>query len=278
MRSARGERHGKPSRRELAKRKTVIQTKAIVPISVFAIPGLLAIECAMHQHSQTGGAAPKVTVKIDAGLKKKCPRAALACVTARVAAGASPAELLQEMKTRENEIQKLPFPRGVLASPQVEATRAAYKALGKDPSRYRGSAEALLRRMVAGKGLPEINAVVDVINLVSVESRLPVGLYDLGHVVGEIVFRAGRAGETYKGIGKYDLNLEGLPLFADTVGPHGSATSDSERTMVTGATKHVLAIIVSFSGTEGLERWAQRMSALLTQHAAGQNVEIQIIQ
>jgi len=238
----------------------------------------LVVECGTHQHIQARGAATKVTVTIDAGLKKKCPRTALACVTARVEAGASPAALLEEMKMRENEIQKLPFPRGVLASSQVEATRAAYKALGKDPSRYRGSAEALLRRMVAGKGLPEINAVVDVINLVSVESRLPVGLYDLGHVVGEIVFRAGRAGETYKGIGKYDLNLEGLPLFADTVGPHGSATSDSERTMVTSATKQVLAIIVSFSGTEGLERWAQRMAALLTQHAAGQSVEVQIIQ
>ncbi len=217
-------------------------------------------------------------ITIDAKLKAKCPRTALGCVTARVEAGASPAALLQEMKTRENEIQKLPFPRGVLASPQVEATRTAYKALGKDPSRYRGSAEALLRRVVAGKGLPEINSVVDVINLVSVESRLPVGLYDLGHVVGEIVFRAGRAGETYKGIGKYDLNLEGLPLFADTVGPHGSATSDSERTMVTAATKHVLTIIVSFGGAEGLDRWTQRMSALLTQHAAGQGLEIQIIQ
>src|SRR5881296_2817259 len=219
-----------------------------------------------------------MTVTIDPKLKAKCPRTALACVTARVETGASPAALLEEIKTRENEIQKLPFPRGVLESPQVETARKAYKALGKDPARYRGSAEALLRRVVAGKGLPQINAVVDVINLVSVESRLPIGLYDLGHVVGDIVFRAGRAGETYKGIGKYDLNLEGLPLFADTVGPHGSATSDSERTMVTGATKHVLAIIVSFSGTEGLERWAQRMSALLTQHAAGQNVEIQIIQ
>ena len=199
-------------------------------------------------------------------------------MTARVEAGASPAALLQEMKTRENEIQRLPFPRGVLESPQVEATRKAYKALGKDPARYRGSAEALLRRVVAGKGLPQINAVVDVINLVSVESRLPIGLYDLGHIVGEIVFRAGRAGETYKGIGKYDLNLEGLPLFADTVGPHGSATSDSERTMVTGATKQVLAIIISFGGAEGLERWAQRMSALLTQYAAGQDVEIRLIQ
>jgi DNA/RNA-binding domain of Phe-tRNA-synthetase-like protein len=219
-----------------------------------------------------------MNVTIDPKLKAKCPRTALACVTALVEAGASSAALLQEMKTREDEIQKLPFPRGVLESAQVETTRKAYKALGKDPARYRGSAEALLRRVVAGKGLPQVNAVVDVINLVSVESRLPIGLYDLGHVVGDIVFRAGRGGETYKGIGKYDLNLEGLPLFADTVGPHGSATSDSERTMVTAATHKVLAVIISFGGAEGLERWAQRMSALLKQYAAGQDVETKIIQ
>src|SRR5713226_6408517 len=216
-------------------------------------------------------------VTIDPKLKTKCPRTALGCVTARVEAGASPAALLQEMKARETEIQKLPFPRGVLASPQVEATRVAYKALGKDPSRYRGSAEALLRRVVAGKGLPHINAVVDVINLVSVESRLPIGLYDLAHVTGEIVFRAGRTGETYKGIGKYDLNLEGLPLFADTAGPHGSATSDSERTMVTAATKEILAVIVSFGGAENLDRWTQRLGALLQQYAAGNEIITNIV-
>src|SRR6202035_5504259 len=114
-------------------------------------------------------------------------------------AGASPAALGEELKNRCAEIQKLPFPRGVLESPQVEAARTAYRALGKDPARYRGSAEALLRRVVGGKGLPQINAVVDVINLVSVESRLSIGLYDLVHVEGDITFRAGRSGETYKG-------------------------------------------------------------------------------
>jgi DNA/RNA-binding domain of Phe-tRNA-synthetase-like protein len=208
-------------------------------------------------------------ITIDRKLQAKCPRTALACVTARVEAGASHTALLEEMRARETEIQKLPFPRGVLATPQVEATRMAYKALGKDPSRYRGSAEALLRRVVAGKGLPQINAVVDAINLVSVESRLPIGLYDLGRVTGEIVFRAGRAGETYKGIGKYDLNLEGLPIFCDVAGPHGSATSDSERTMVTAETKEILAVIVSFGGTENLGRWTQRLTTLLQQYAAG---------
>src|SRR5258708_21961118 len=113
-------------------------------------------------------------VTIDPKLKTKCPRRGLGCVRARVEEGASPAALLEEMKARETEIQKLPFPRGVLESPQIVAARAAYKALGKDPARYRGSAEALLRRVVAGKGLPQINSVVDVINLVSVESRLPI--------------------------------------------------------------------------------------------------------
>jgi DNA/RNA-binding domain of Phe-tRNA-synthetase-like protein len=217
-------------------------------------------------------------ITIDPKLKSKCPRTALACVTARVETGPSPAALQEEMKMRESDIQKLAFPRGVLAAPQVEATRVAYKALGKDPARYRGSAEALLRRMVAGKGLPQINSVVDVINLVSVESRLPIGLYDLGHVTGEIVFRAGQAGETYKGIGKYDLNLEGLPIFCDTAGPHGSPTSDSERTMVTAATKEVFAVIVSFGGVENLSRWTERISTLLTQHAAGQDIKIELFQ
>jgi len=216
-------------------------------------------------------------VTIDPGLKEKCPRTALGCLTAHVRAGQAPGALYAELQTRAAEIEQLPFPRGVLESPQIEATRRAYKALGKDPARYRGSAEALLRRVVAGKGMPHINSVVDVINLVSLESRLPVGLYDAARVNGDVVFRAGRAGETYKGIGKYDLNLEGLPLFADSQGPHGSATSDSERTMVTSQTSEILAIIVSFDGPENLDRWSQRMSALLAQFAAGQNIEIQVV-
>jgi DNA/RNA-binding domain of Phe-tRNA-synthetase-like protein len=216
-------------------------------------------------------------VTIDEALKKKCPRTALGCVTARVETRNSPQELTDEMHKRMQDILKLPYARGVLEAPQILATRAAYKALGKDPARYRGSAEALLRRVIAGKGLPEINAVVDVINLVSVESRVPVGLYDIDHVNGDIVFRVGRAGESYPGIGKYDLNLEGLPVFCDATGPHGSPTSDSERTMVTSETQRVLAVIVSFSGSELLERWTQRMMELLRLHASAQACESSIV-
>ena len=217
------------------------------------------------------------TVNIDAEMKAKCLRVALACVTAEVEAGATPEGLDKELRVCDEKILKLAEPKAALESAAILATRAAYKALGKDPARYRGSAEALLRRVIAGKGLPRINSVVDAINLVSVESRLPVGLYDLEHVQGDIVFRAGRAGETYKGIGKYDLNLEGLPVFCDAMGPHGSPTSDSERTMVTAATKQVIAIIISFSGEDNLERWAQKTAELLVLYAAAQKPETQLL-
>jgi DNA/RNA-binding domain of Phe-tRNA-synthetase-like protein len=218
-----------------------------------------------------------VLLTIDEALQRKCPRTALGCVTAHVEAAAAPPELLSEMQACVDEILKLPYPRGVLESSGITATRSAYKALGKDPARYRGSAEALLRRVIAGKGLPQINAVVDVINLVSVESRLSIGLYDLAHLSGDIVFRAGRAGETYKGIGKYDLNLEGLPVFCDAAGPHGSPTSDSERTMVTPETKRVVAVVISFGGRDGLERWTQRLSDLFQRYASGSSIEQEIL-
>jgi DNA/RNA-binding domain of Phe-tRNA-synthetase-like protein len=216
-------------------------------------------------------------IAMDEELKKKCPRAALGCVWAGVTASAASAELIGEMDAAVTKILTLLEPKAVLEGPAVLATRRGYKALGKDPARYRGSAEALLRRVISGKGLPQIHAVVDVINLVSVESRLPIGLYDLAQVRGDVLFRAGRAGETYKGIGKYDLNLESLPLFADAEGPHGSATSDSERTMVTLETTEVLAILVSFGGAEGLVGWMEKLKGLLEKYAGGRDIRTEVV-
>lgn len=214
---------------------------------------------------------------IDPGLKKKCPSVALGCVTARVHTGDSTLELLAEMDLCEAGILKNADPRAILEAPAISATRAGYRALGKDPARYRGSAEALLRRIISGKHFPSINCVVDIINLVSVESRLPIGLYDLAKVQGDIVFRVGRSGETYKGIGKFDLNLEDLPVFCDAAGPHGSPTSDSERTMVTSSTERVAAILVSFGGPQPLEVWCRRMTGLMERYAEGRELRTEVV-
>ena len=216
-------------------------------------------------------------LSIDPALKKKCPSVALGLVTAQVRTGDSSLELLAEMENCEAGLLKSADPRALLDAPAISATRAGYRALGKDPARYRGSAEALLRRIISGKHFPSINSVVDIINLVSVESRLPIGLYDLAHVQGDIVFRGGRKGETYKGIGKFDLNLEDLPVFCDASGPHGSPTSDSERTMVTSSTERVAAILISFGGPQSLDAWCRRMSALFEKYAEGREMRTQIV-
>src|SRR6202166_1478292 len=211
-------------------------------------------------------------LSIDSGLKKKCPTVALGCVTAHVRTGDSSLELLAELDLCEGGILKNADPRAILETPAISAARAGYRALGKDPARYRGSAEALLRRIISGKHFPSINCLVDIINLVSVESRLPIRLYDLAKAQGDIVFRVGRRDETYKGIGKFDLNLEDLPVFCDAVGPHRSPASDAERTMVAPSTESVAAILISFSGPQPLEVWCRRMTGLMERYAEGREL------
>jgi DNA/RNA-binding domain of Phe-tRNA-synthetase-like protein len=130
------------------------------------------------------------------------------------------------------------------------AVRAMYKAVGLDPTKNRPSSEALLRRVRKGGELPRINNLVDVINWCSVESQLPFGLYDLGHIGGAITLRLGRGGESYAGIRKDDVHLEGRLTLADDRGPFGNPTSDSARTMVTAGTTRALVVIFAPAGTD----------------------------
>ncbi len=125
----------------------------------------------------------------------------------------------------------------------LQKVRRLYHRLGVDPTRWRPSPEALVRRVVTGRELYQVNTAVDVINWCSLETRLPYGLYDAAHISGDVVFRLGRAGETYKGIRKDILTAGGKPILADDLGPFGSPTADSERTMVRLETKELLVVV-----------------------------------
>lgn len=117
--------------------------------------------------------------------------------------------------------------------PTVQAVRGLYRRVGVDPSRYRTASEALLRRVLQGKGLPQVNTVVDVNTLHSLVTRLPWGVYDRARLQGEVVYRLGRPGESYAGIGKPTLDAAGKLVLADAAGVFGSPTADAERTAVT---------------------------------------------
>lgn len=126
---------------------------------------------------------------------------------------------------------------------EIAAVRTMYKRVGIDPTKRRPSSEALLRRVRKGEPLPRINAMVDVCNWCSLEFQLPYGLYDAAHIEGAVVLRLGRPGESYPGIRKDDVHVDGRITLADSRGPFGNPTSDSARTMVTTATINALVVV-----------------------------------
>lgn len=123
--------------------------------------------------------------------------------------------------------------------------RALYRSFGMDPSRHRPSSEALFRRVLQGRDLYRLGCVVDACNLASLSFLLPIGLYDLARVQGDIAVKVGAAGDAYAGIRKEDVNVGGRLALYDRDGPFGSPTSDSLRTSVTDATRNLLAVIMA---------------------------------
>jgi DNA/RNA-binding domain of Phe-tRNA-synthetase-like protein len=198
----------------------------------------------------------------------------LAAIEAAVTLAASGADLLSAMEQAEKE-RTAEFAAGGRPADEgaVAATRQAYKALGKDPSRYRPSAEALLRRIALGKGLYRINNVVDVINLVSLRTGYSIGGYDAGRISPPVTFRRAGAGESYEAIGRGPINLEGLPVFADSQGPFGSPTSDSARTMVSAATTSLLMVIIGFGAAGDLDGARDLACAALREHCRAHDIQ-----
>jgi len=125
----------------------------------------------------------------------------------------------------------------------TRAVRAMFRAWDMDPSKYRPSSEALLRRVVQGKGLYRVSNVVDIGNLSSIETGWPLGCYDRSKIRPPLAFRHGTPGEAYEGIGKRVWHLEGRPVLADPDGPFGSPISDSTRSMITGEAREILVAI-----------------------------------
>ena len=121
--------------------------------------------------------------------------------------------------------------------------RELYRSLRIDPTHTRPSSEALLRRLLQGKPFPQILNAVDLCNLLSLRFLLPLGLYDTGKILGPVTLRRGLPGESYAGIRKEQVSLEGRPLLEDSAGPFGNPTSDSLRTAITLSTRKLWLVI-----------------------------------
>ncbi len=158
----------------------------------------------------------------------------------------------------------------------ISATRNAYKACGKDPSRYRPSDEQLCRRLLQGKELYRVSTVVDLLNLASIRFGYSIGGFDADNIAGgRLVLGIGREGEPYEGIGRGVLNIAGMPVYRDQTGGIGTPTSDNERTKTSLGTRHLLCLVNGYDGDgEHTKACADYIAELLEMHCSASGVRI----
>ena len=215
-------------------------------------------------------------IQITDKIKSKCPNFRLGVISCSVQISDNRADLWEEINAKIAELEIMETV-SIAKIPTITATRKAYKAFGKDPSRYRPSAEALLRRVVKGKGLYKINNVVDLLNLVSLTTGYSIGGFDADKIQGDISVGVGEANEPYEAIGRGTLNIEGLPILRDSVSGFGTPTSDSIRTCVTNDTKRFLMAILDFDGLEELAETMDLAVDLLERFGSATNIEKSIV-
>lgn len=214
----------------------------------------------------------KISVSLD--FKKVCPQFLGAAILAEVDNTPTPEGLWNEINDSIAFLRKNFSPETIKERSGIAATRKAYRAAGKDPSRYRPACEQLARRVLQGKNLYSVDTIVDLGNLVSLSSGYSTGAIDADKIAGtEIELGIGREGEPYEGIGRGPLNIAHLPVYRDEMGAFASPTSDSTRTMLSPDTRRLLLLINGYDGDKSnVDAAATLTIDLLTRYANGRNI------
>ena len=213
-----------------------------------------------------------IRISVSDDIRQRCPHFVGIAVYASVCNSPSNAELWREIDAFIADYRTRYTTDSIKLMPPIEATRAAYRACGKDPSRYRPSGEALVRRTLKGHDLYRVDTLVDLINLASIAYGYSIGGFDADKIVlsptSLLTLGIGREGEPYEGIGRGVLNIAGLPVYRDDNGGIGTPTSDHERTKLTIGTRQLLAIVNGYDGdADNVEACAAFIQELLRRYA-----------
>ncbi len=207
-----------------------------------------------------------------------CPEFVGACITANISNTQYSADLWSEIDALGAEYRATLTTESLKDMTSIQATRRIYKLCGKDPSRYRPSGEALVRRVLQGKGLYQVDTLVDLINLASMKYGYSIGAFDADKFSGDtLTLGIGKEGEPYEGIGRGMINIAGLPVYRDAIGGVGTPTSDHERTKVSLSTTRLLVLVNGYDGSEqGVTDTAEYIIKLLNKYCAATNCAYKI--
>lgn len=211
-------------------------------------------------------------IKIDNSIIDKTPSFNVIAMSMDISIKSSDCVIpvIEKLEKKINEEYSL---EALLNIPLIKEARDSYKKYGKDPSRYRLAVESLYRRIIKGNKLYLINNIVDLGNILSLYTARSVAVLDYDKIKGDILIRLGRKDDNYEGIGRGILDISSIPLYEDEIGPFGSTTSDTPRTMITDDTKKILLFIICFS-EKNIEEDKERAINLYKEYANAKNIEI----
>lgn len=214
---------------------------------------------------------------IEPIIRQAAPGLKVVTIEADVDNSPTPQALIDELQAAAEKIKSTYELSMINKRPAVAATRKAYKALGKEPNRYRPSSEALCRRIVKDMGLYYINSLVDLINVVSIASGYSIGGFDVDKISGDtLTLGAGREGEDFEGIGRGALNIASMPVYRDMTGGVGTPTSDNERTKLDLTTKRLLMCINIYGEEMPAEETVELSKSLLKKYCNATNLQVKI--
>ncbi len=219
-----------------------------------------------------------MNITIEDCIKKVAPDLIVVAIEADVINSETPEELWQLITRAAADIREVTELSDVNKRTGIRATREAYKALGKEPNRYRPSAEALTRRVVKWMELYRIDTLVDLINLVSLQSGYSIGGFDAGKIDGsDLRLGVGREGEPFEAIGRGLLNIAGMPVYRDATGGIGTPTSDNERTKLSLSTKKILICINIYGEEMPVDETVGLITGLLEKYASATNITVKYL-
>jgi DNA/RNA-binding domain of Phe-tRNA-synthetase-like protein len=135
--------------------------------------------------------------------------------------------------------------------PTFRAYRDFFWRIGIDPTKIRPAAEALIRRILAGKTLPCINTLVDSYNLASIKSRIALATFDTDKLEGNLLMKFAEEDEQFYGIGmEKPLILKGGEIVVSdnekliAVYPY----RDADNTKVTQETENSTIVVCGVPG------------------------------
>ena len=193
----------------------------------------------------------------------------------RIGAARSPA-LAADVAAAEEACRKRWNGTELSAIPGVAAWRSAYKGFGIKRTSYRSSVERLIKRVLAGGALPEVNPLVDLYNLASLTSELCLGCDDLDATEGDLAFRFSREGDTFIDMGAEagedpnDPPKVGEVVYADArhVLCRRWNWRQDARTAVSAKTRRI-ALTAQSNGFGDVEAAAAQVVALIERECAG---------